>query len=455
MAQRRPEVHQSLLLRQGDGNEEDGGFGVADGGSAAVSDITLSTFMVACIAFGNGCAVGYSSPTQSSIMQDLGLSVAEFSLFGSILSVGTILGAVICGKITDFLGRKSTMRILNLFYISGWLAIAFAEVPWLLDLGRLSLGFTNGISGYLAPIYIAEITTKNVRGRFVAIVPLMVCWGISFMYVVGSFVNWRTLALIVLRTSTIPGLIQLLVLFFIPESPRWLAKVGRDKELEAASLCLRGDKADISDEATEIKDFVGSLKSSSEEGNLDIFEKKYARPLLIVVGMLALVNLGGLNAFCILFWCISSMVGLVGLAAVQTVSGIFSTIVIDKSGRRPLLLVSSSGLCFSSFLVGLSFVLKEFHRWDQCSSVFALIGLLLFPINVKGSAGSLCNVIGSISGWFIAYYFNYLIKWNSAGTFFMFSAFCCANFVLTAAMVPETKGRTLGEIQASITRSSY
>ncbi|XVF31275.1 hypothetical protein REPUB_Repub16aG0131600 [Reevesia pubescens] len=388
--QQRTEVTKSLLVsreRHDDNlvySEENGGVGAGNGGSVAASNITtilaLSTFVAASIAFGFGCALGYSSPTQSGITEDLGLSVAEFSLFGSILSIGAILGAAISGKITDFLGRKLTMSILNLYYISGWLAIAFTKVPWLLDLGRLSLGFTNGVSGYLVAIYIAEITPKNVRGRFSAIVPLMVCWGMSFMYVVGTFVDWRTLALI----ATVPGLLQLPLLFFIPESPRWLAKVGRDKELEDALLRLRGDKADISDEATEIKDYVESLKSFSKEGILDVFQKKYVRPLIIVVGMMALSSLGGLNAFAyysgLIFVSagISSMVGLITLAVAQTLLGVLGTILIDKSGRRPLLLVASAGLCFSSFLTGLSFLLKEFNWWDQGSPYLALIGLLIY-----------------------------------------------------------------------------
>ncbi|XWS57596.1 hypothetical protein CRYUN_Cryun09bG0187300 [Craigia yunnanensis] len=483
MGQQRTEVTESLLVRQGHDNlvysEENGGVGVEGGGSLAASTVTttlvLSTFVAACIAFGFGCALGFSSPTQSSIMEDLGLSVAEFSLFGSILSIGAILGAAISGKIADLLGRKLTMWILNLFYISGWLAIAFTKVPWLLDLGRLSLGFTNGISAYLGVSYIAEITPKNLRGRFTAILPLTTCWGISFMYVVGSFVNWRVLALI----AIIPSLLQLPLLFFIPESPRWLAKVGRDKELEAALLCLRGEKADISDEATDIKHYVESLKSFSKEGILDIFQKKYVRPLLIVVGMMVLTSSGGVNAFVyysgVIFVSagISSMVGLVTVAAAQTLLGILGTILIDKSGRRPLLLVASAGLCFSSFLTGLSFFLKELDWWDQGSHILALIGLLmymgsyvvasgiqwllvseLFPINVKGSAGSICNFISNITGWAVAYYFNFLIEWSSAGIFFIFSAFCLANFIVAATMVSETKGRTLEEIQASITHYS-
>ncbi|KAG4176686.1 hypothetical protein ERO13_A11G261800v2 [Gossypium hirsutum] len=483
MEQQRKEATERLLSRQGHHNlvynEENDGVDVEDEGLVAVSNFTsilgLSTLTAACITFGFGCAIGYSSPTQSSIMEDLGLSVAEFSLFGSILSIGSLIGAAISGKITDLFGRKPTMWILNLFYIGGWLAIAFTKAPWLLNLGRLSLGFTNGISNYLASIYVAEITTKNVRGRFTIIVQFLTGWGVSFMFVVGSFVHWRTLALL----ATIPGLLQLLLLFFIPESPQWLAKFGREKELEAALLCLRGDKADISHEATEIKDYVESLKSFSSEGILDIFQKKYVRQLLTVAGVLVLMNLGGINALTYYSGAIfvsagvSSMVGLITLAATQTVIGILGATLIDKLGRRPLLLVSSAGLCFSSFLTGVSFFLKDFNWWDQGSPILAFIGLLmymgsyalggvlpllllseLFPINVKGSAGSICNFMGNFTGWVVAYYFNFLIEWSSTGIFFIFSAFSSANFILTATMVPETKGRTLEEIRASITHSS-
>ncbi|KAK8332557.1 hypothetical protein V6Z12_A10G146500 [Gossypium hirsutum] len=141
------------------------------------------------------------------------------------------------------------------------------------------------------------------------------------MFVVGSFFHWRTLALL----ATIPALLQLVLLFFIPESPQWLnismrAKFGCEKELEAALLCLRGDKADISHEATEIKVtfvfFLGknlSFYRIMSEGILDIFQKK----------VLVLMNLGGINALTYYSGAIfvsagvSSMVGLITLAATQ------------------------------------------------------------------------------------------------------------------------------------------
>ncbi|OMO99042.1 General substrate transporter [Corchorus olitorius] len=447
--------------------------------AAAASEVTtillLSAFVTACSAFGYGSALGYSSPTQSGIMEDLNLSVAEFSLFGSILTVGAILGAAISGKITDLLGRKGTMWVLSLFYISGWIAIAFAKVPWLLDLGRLSLGFTNGVSGYLSAVYMAEITPKELRGKFSAIVPVVLCWGMSFMYLVGSFVHWRTLALI----ATIPGLLQITLLFFIPESPRWLAKVGREKEVEAVLLRLRGPKVDVSQEAAEIKDYTQFLQCESKGAILDVVQGKYAHTLLVMAGVLGLLSLGGIGAFAfysgaiLLSAGISSMVGLITLAAVQTLAGVWNGMLLDKAGRRPLLLVSLAGLCFGSFLTGFSFLLKDFNWWNKGTPILALIGLMVymasqvlasgipwlliaevFPVNVKGSAGTICNLVFNVCSWGIAYYFNFLIEWSAIGVFFTFAAFCGANFILTAKLVPETKGKRLEEIQDEITQSS-
>ncbi|XVF57378.1 hypothetical protein PTKIN_Ptkin06aG0200500 [Pterospermum kingtungense] len=467
--QQREAITESLLVRprlddngfrNEDGGESGGGGGGAGGGGAVLN-----------VASSNVTTVGYSSPTQTGIMEDLGLSVAEFSLFGSLLTLGAMLGAIMSGKITDLLGRKGSMWILNVFYIGGWLAIAFTEVPWLLDLGRFALGFRNGITGYLMPIYTAEIAPKNLRGRISTLGTLMVCWGLSFMYVVGPFVNWRTLALI----ATVPGLLQLPLLFFIPESPRWLAKVGREKDLEAALQSLRGDKVDISEEAAEIKDYTESLQNASKGSILDVFQKKYTRPLLIFGGLLILQSLGGIAAISYYSGAIfisagiSSQVGLVTLAVVQTLLGLVGIILVDKVGRRPILLVCSAGLCLGSFLTGLSFLFKDFNWWDKGSPIFALIGLLLFmasytlvagmtwllisevfPVNVKGSAGSICNLVSNTCNWIVAYFFNFLLEWSSAGIFFIFSGFSGASFLLGAAMVPETKGRSLEQIQAAM-----
>ncbi|XVF31277.1 hypothetical protein REPUB_Repub16aG0131800 [Reevesia pubescens] len=462
---------QSLLVR-----EEHGDAGAELHTSSSVTTtLVLSTFVAACISFGFGCVLGYSSPTQSVIMEELGLSVAEFSLFGSMLNAGSILGAIASGKTTDLLGRRSTMWVLNLFYMVGWLAIAFAKVPWLLDVGRLLLGFRNGIAGYLVPIYMAEITPKNLRGRFTALVQMMGVLGLSMMYIIGPFINWRILALI----GVIPSLLQLPVLFFIPESPRWLAQVGRQKEFETALLSLRGEEANIFEEATAIKDYTESLKRFSWGGILDLFQPKYAHPLIIGIGLMALQHSGGANAYAyysgIIFVSagLSEYIGLSTLAVVEIIMSIIGASLIDKFGRRSLLLVSSCGLCFGSFLTGISFLSQDYHWWSEGNPILALISIWLymgsyqvgmegipwiivaeiFPINIKGTAGSLASLIGNTCSWIVSYNFNFLFQWSSAGTFFIFSAICGLNAIFVAKMVPETKGRTLEEIQASATSS--
>ncbi|EOY11276.1 Sugar transporter ERD6 14 [Theobroma cacao] len=457
-------VTQSLLGRRGHG-----GGGQLQTVSSVTTTLVLSTFVAACISFGFGCVMGYSSPTQSAIMEDLDLSIAEFSLFGSMLNIGSILGALVSGRTTDLLGRKCTMWVLNLFYIMGWFAIAFAKVPWLLDAGRLLLGFRNGIAGYLVPLYVAEITPKNLRGRFSGLVQTMGVIGLSMMYIIGPFFSWRILALIVI----IPSPLQLPLLFFIPESPRWLANVGREKEFEKALLSLRGEKVNIFEEATTIKDYTESLKCFSWGGILDLFQRKYAHPLIIGIGLMALQHSGGANAYAyysgVIFVSagLSKYIGLSTLAVVEILMSLLDTSLIDKFLHVEYASAASS-LEYHSFY---SYHKQDYNWWGERTPILALISIWLymgsyqvgmegipwiivaeiFSINIKGAAGSISSLIGNLFSWIVSYNFNFLFQWSSAGTFFIFSAICGLNAIFAATMVPETKGRTLEEIQASLT----
>ncbi|KAK8712649.1 hypothetical protein V6N13_147881 [Hibiscus sabdariffa] len=295
-------------------------------------------------------------------------------------------GAIASGRTADMVGRKGTMWFLNLFYIVGWLAIAFAKVP----------------------VYLAEITPKNLR--------------------VGPFISWRILALI----GIIPGLVQLPLLFFIPESPRWLVKVGRETEFETALRSLRGKRANVFEEANSIKIGIGIMVLQHSGG---VYGYTYYSGVIFVSAGL------------------SEYVGLCTLAAVE---------------------VSSGGICLGSFLTGTSFLLQDHDMWSKRTPILALISIWvymgsyqvgmavipwiivaeIFPINIKGAAGSMASLIANICNWIVTYNFNFLFQWSSAGTFFMFSAICGLSVVFIAKLVPETKGRTLEEIHASLTSSS-
>lgn len=132
-----------------------------------------------------------------------------------------------------------------------------------------------GILSYVVPIYIAEITPKDLRGGFTAVHQLMICFGVSLTYLIGAFLNWRLLAII----GTIPCLAQLLSLSFIPESPRWLAKVGRLERSESTLQHLRGKNVDISEEATEIREFTEASQQQTEANIFGLFQLQYLKSL--------------------------------------------------------------------------------------------------------------------------------------------------------------------------------
>ncbi|XP_059648582.1 sugar transporter ERD6-like 5 isoform X5 [Cornus florida] len=347
-------------------------------------------------------------------MTDLGLSIQQYSVFGSIMTIGTMLGAIVSGKAADLIGRRGAMWLLETFFIMGWLAIIFAKGAWWLDFGRLPLGFGIGIHGYVVPVYIAEITPHNIRGGCSAASLLMVSVGVSLMFVIGNVVTWRTLAVI----GTIPCLVQVVGLFFIAESPRYLVGVG------IMLLVQFGGSSAISYYASSIFESAGC----------------------------------------------SVGVGTTAMAIIQIPFSILCVFLMDKFGRRPLLMVGAAGTCLGCFLTGLAFLLKDFHQQTELTSIFGLAGILvyivffslclggtpwvivaeIFPINIKGAAGSLVNLSYGFSSWIVSYAFNFLFEWSSAGVFFTFASICFITIIFVAKLLPETKGRTLEEIQASM-----
>ncbi|KAG7557646.1 MFS transporter superfamily [Arabidopsis suecica] len=451
---------------------------VSEISNASTRPFVLAFTVGSCGAFAFGCIIGYSAPTQTSIMKDLNLSIADYSLFGSILTVGLILGALICGKLTDLVGRVKTIWITNILFLIGWFAIAFAKGVWLLDLGRLLQGISIGISVYLGPVYITEIAPRNLRGAASSFSQLFAGVGISVFYALGTVVTWRNLAIL----GSIPSLLVLPLLFFIPESPRWLAKVGREKEVEAVLLSLRGAKSDVSDETAEILEYTEHVKQQQDVDNrgfFKLFQRKYAFSLTIGVVLIALPQLGGLNGYSFytdsifISTGVSSDFGFISTSVVQMFGGILGTVLVDVTGRRTLLLVSQAGMFLGCLATAISFFLKENHCWETGTPVLALISVMvyfgsygsgmgsipwiiaseIYPVDVKGAAGTMCNLVSSISSWLVAYSFSFLLQWSSTGTFLMFATVAGLGFVFIAKLVPETKGKSLEEIQSLFTDS--
>ncbi|KAH9786070.1 Sugar transporter ERD6-like 7 [Citrus sinensis] len=433
-------------------DREDGGAGdQANNKKVNPCMVYFSTLIAVCGSYAFGSCAGYSSPTQSAIREDIALSLAEYSVFGSILTFGAMIGAITSGPIADYIGRKGAMRVSSVFCVAGWLAIYFAEVHIFLssiNIFLLATGYGMGVFSYVVPVFIAEIAPKNLRGAL-------------------TTAN---------QVRIIPCAILFLGLFFIPESPRWLAKTGKEKEFEAALQKLRGKDADITHEAAEIQDYIETLERLPKAGMLDLFQRRYLRSVTIGVGLMVFQQFGGINGICFYTSTIfesagfSSSVGTIIYAILQVVVTGLNTIVIDRAGRKPLLLVSATGLVLGCLLVGVSFFLKDHELGLESVPALAVTGILLyiaafsagmgavpwvvmseiFPINIKGVGGSLATLVNWFGAWLVSYTFNFLMTWSSYGTFILYAAINALGILFMIIVVPETKGRTLEQIQAAI-----
>ncbi|TXG69116.1 hypothetical protein EZV62_004051 [Acer yangbiense] len=458
------------------------------GDSSATPVVVFSTLVAICGSFCTGCGSGYSSPAESGIMEDLGLSVSAYSVFGSMITAGGVLGSLVNGKIADLIGRRGAMWLSELFCIVGWLVIAFSKDALLLDLGRFSLGIGVGIIAYVVPVYIAEITPKNIRGAFTAANQLLLACGFSLMYFLGTVISWRPLAMIAL----VPCLLQVIGIFFIPESPRWLAKIGQEKELEITLRRLRSKNVDISKEAKDIRvNFqlftfnFGQNKSNFEAFKLHLTQKQEMKSSLLY--RIIRRPLRGHQEMESLTFFSEDM--LIHSPPRQTLFQIpavaVSVLLIDKSGRKPLLLywnvlkllhyrlgiqltgearltanetggsrkaavtvsavenvTVAGGSCEGEGDAARAqeFRREDLHRCKELTPWLVFIGILgfsvaysagmaglpwvimseIFPINVKGSAGSLTTVVNWSSSWIVSYTFNFMMEWSTAGRFLKF-----------------------------------
>ncbi|KAG5549300.1 hypothetical protein RHGRI_014601 [Rhododendron griersonianum] len=467
------QVNRRLLLEEKIEDPDGGSSGerAAEGGissSSVTAVVVFSTSIAVVGSFGYGFAAGFSSQAESGIRSDLGLSTAAYSLFGSMLTIGGMVGATVSGKVADLIGRRFAMLLSGVWFILGWLAILFAQGAWMLDVGRAVLGFGIAIQAFVGPAYIGEISPKNTRGGFTAANQVIIE---SMLFSDRrSFMSLRKIESYVYEEKN-----------YVPDSQLMRnymqVKIGKEKDLEATLRRLRGKDADVSQEAAEIRDYIEIVQQLPKAKFLDMFQRKYAHSLTIGFGLLLLAIFGGTVGISYYASSIyeaagcSVSVGTTTMAIVQIPFSVLGLLLMDKTGRRPLWMFSAAGTCLANFLIGLGFLLQNLNQNKDLTAILVFSGIQLYvatfsagmastpwvvvsellPLDIKGSAGSLITFCNWASAWVVSYGYIFILDWNPAGTFFILAGICASTVVFVAKLVPETKGRTLEEIQASLT----
>lgn len=399
------------------------------------------------------------------------LSPTSLGFTVAIALWGTIVGAACGGYAGSRFGRRDSLRALALLFILSSLGCALAG-NWVSFLVfRFIAGVTIGASSVLVPMYIAEIAPAQWRGRLVGSFQLNIVFGILVAYlsnyVIGTFdlgpTEWRWK----LGVSALPALLFLVMLFRIPRSPRWLVEKGRIGEAKESLYQIAGGAA-----LTELAAIEESLTSDRNAGNQPLFSRRYRIPVMLAVAIALFNQFSGINP--ILYYLndifekagFTKMSGDLQAVAIGATNLLFTIIgmsIIDKVGRKKLLIVGSVGTFACLTAISVLFQTGKhqnlllwplvgfvaFFAISQGSVIWVYISEI-FPNSVRAKGQSL----GSLAHWLVcavlSNFFPVVAVHTAAAPFIFFSAMMVLQFVTVIWFFPETKGFTLEELQGRL-----
>ena len=432
--------------------------------------------LIAAVAAISGLLFGFDTAVINGALiflrQELSLSTRETEMAVSSLLVGCAAGAALAGWLTDRWGRK---RILIASAVLFAASAAGAAVPRHLGefvAARLVGGLAIGVASVLAPLYIAEISPRAIRGRLVSLNQMAIVTGILLAYFANwllSFAgpsSWRWM----FASAAVPSAVFFLALLVVPESPRFLVETGREGEaLAVLERVGGGEQARV--ELAEIRDTI-----DEESGTLgELFEKRLRRPLGIAVFLAVFQQVTGINTV-IYYGSIifkeqvggqsdsAAIFANVVIGSVNFLMTIVALWTIDRLGRRPLMMLASSGMAVSLFLLGFLFRVQP----PPATLILAVILLYvasfgvglgpgvwvviseLFPTRIRGRAMSIATVSLWLACILVTATFLSLVEAiGSTGAFWLYAATSVLNFLFIWRVMPETKGRSLEEIERS------
>ncbi len=433
-------------------------------------------YLIAAVAAISGLLFGFDTAVINGALiflrAELALTTRGTELATSSLLVGCALGAGVAGWLTDRLGRKRILIVSALLFAASAVGAALPRDLAEFVAARVVGGLAIGVASVLAPLYIAEIAPRAIRGRLVSLNQMAIVSGILLAYFVNwllSFAgpsSWR----LMFASAAVPSAAFFFALLFVPESPRFLVEKGR--EAEALAVLTRvGGAAAARAELVEIRDTI-----AQEAGTLrELFQKRLRKPLGIAVFLAVFQQVTGINTVIYYGSLIfkeqvggqsdSAAIGAnVIIGSVNFLMTMVALWVIDRLGRRPLMLLASGGMALALLVLGFAFRLQP-----PPALVILLVILLyvasfgvglgpgvwvviaeLFPTRIRGRAMSIATLCLWLACILITSTFLTLVEAvGSAGAFWLYAALSVVNFLFIWKVMPETKGRSLEEIERS------
>ncbi|KAG9071586.1 hypothetical protein KI688_005799 [Linnemannia hyalina] len=420
------------------------------------------------------------------------------SLQGGIvasMAAGSFCGALLAGPLGDKFSRKRTIMLAASIWIIGSIIQCASVNVAMLIVGRVVNGVAVGLASMIVPVYQAEIAPKNIRGRIVSLQQWAITWGILIQYFIQygcSFIESDAAFRIPWGLQVVPGAILLIGISFFPFSPRWLADKGRWEEaLEVlANLRARGDKNDpaVQAEYKEIEDAVIFDRTLAARSYMELFRKPAVRRVFLGMSLQSWSQLTGMNVAMYYIVFIFQGAGITGqnanlqASAIQYVLNVIMTIpailFIDRWGRRPVLVIGSTFMALWLFLIGglmgkfgspivsdnqtTTWAIQDnpsaSHAVIACSYLFVCSFAIswgpvswtypaeIYPMRIRAKAVSLSTASNWAFNFALAYAVPPLLQSIQYRTYFIFASFCVAMTVHVFFMFPETKGRTLEEM---------
>jgi SP family galactose:H+ symporter-like MFS transporter len=429
-----------------------------------------------------GALFGYDQGVISGalwgVTKEFSLSPLLLEVVTSWVTLGALFGSLVGGELADRIGRRKAVLAAAALFILGALIQSFAPNTPILVLGRFIVGAGVGVAAVAAPLYSAEMAPPAWRGRFVSAYQLAITIGIFLAYLIDQLLSnsgeWR----LMLGISAAPALILLPVAIAAPESARWLVKQGRrDEALKVLNRLHPGD-----DNRGTMTSIEQSLAADAESASwAEVFYRRWRRPLVIALGLAIFQQITGINA--IIYYAnqifaeagfnspaAQTMATTWAIGAVNVVATFIAIAYIDRIGRRPLLLIGLVGMGISLTVVGFAIWLRDtslFTGWLSVG-VVTLVALIvfitsfafslgpvvwtvineIFPGHIRGRAVAVATGANWGANFLVSQFFLTLIHGiGIAASFWLFAFFCAVSWIWIYRKLPETKGRSLEQIE--------